>query len=244
MPLTKPALAVLLIATLPLSACGEKDGKDLSKLDARLAANAADPALREALETPIATDPDLHGEANRDAVRPADRPLTGAVPARMPAGDPGQAALRLAGGKLMKTPEATKTITSTKEPVTLGGIAAARLPDECATVRVSYDMSWADELPRAFPLYPAANLIEAAGADRNGCAIRAASFASAATPGDILDFYYTLARRSGHGVSHVTENGRDVLSGTGRQGAGAFYIAIAALPEGGATVDLAISERR
>ena len=36
--------------------------------------------MKGALNDPILVDPQLVGQANRDAVRPADKPATGAVP--------------------------------------------------------------------------------------------------------------------------------------------------------------------
>lgn len=234
------AQGVLIAAlALALAGCGEKDGNNLATLDAELTNNTVDPALREAVEGPLATDPDLRGEANRDAVRPSDRPLTGAVPANLSPTDARREALRLAGGRLMRTPSATKEVTSTKEPVTLGGLAEQKQgKGACADARIGYDMGWAARMPAAFPVYPGGRVTEAAGSDRSPCGLRAASFTTPVAPDEAMDFYYTMARRAGYSAEHVEQNGAHVLGGTRARDDGAFYVSFSALRGGGTAVDL------
>ena len=109
---------------LALAACNKKDGDgDLAALDAQLTNNAADPAMKGALNDPILVDPQLVGQANRDAVRPADKPATGAVPVM--SGDAAKAqaqAVRQAGGKLLSAPAPT-TGEAMASTVTLGAVA-------------------------------------------------------------------------------------------------------------------------
>lgn len=224
---------------LALAGCGEKDEKNLATLDAELTNNTVDPALREAVEAPLATDPDLRGEANRDAVRPSDRPLTGAVPANLSPADARKQALRLAGGRLMRTPAATKEVTSTKEPVTLGGLMTQKQSvKSCKEVRVRYDMEWATRMPPTFPVYPGGQVTEAAGADNFPCGLRAVSFTTAVPPDEVMDFYYTMARRAGYSAEHIEQNGEHVLGGTRQRGDGAFYLSLTVLRGGGTAVDL------
>ncbi len=238
MAFQKHGIVIAALAFL-LAGCGKKDEQNLATLDAELTNNTVDPALREAVEAPLATDPDLRGEANRDAVRPSDRPLTGAVPANLSPADARREALRLAGGKLMRTPAATKEVTSTKEPVTLGGLAEKKQGDgTCADTHVRYDMEWATRMPPAFPVYPGAQVSEAAGSDRTPCGLRAASFTTSTSPDEVMDFYYTMARRAGYSAEHIEQNGAHVLGGTRERDDGAFYLSLTALRGGGTAVDL------
>lgn len=238
-------LAVLSCCTL--AACGDKDAApDLAKLEAKVAANATDPALREAIEAPIATDPDLRRESNRDALKPADRPLDGALPAQLPAPDVKAQVARLTGGKLLSTPAATRTVTSTGDAITLSGIAAQQgLSAACEDPRLRYDFGWAQRLPAYLPLYPGAALKDAAGTDDPRCAIRAATFATGAASSQVLDFYYSMARRAGFSVEHIELNGNDALKGSKRQNGAYFYLALRPATDGaGVEADLVTSQQR
>lgn len=235
----------LMPACLVLTACGGgADETEVSRLDAKLTENSVDPALREALEAPIATDPDLVGEANRDAVRPADTPLTGTVPARLAVPQARTEALRLAGGKLLQAPAATKSVTSTDDPVTLGGKIAARLDRAaCRRVPVDYAAQWSQSLPAALPVYPGGSLMEAAGTDEEGCITRAISFTTPVPASEVLDFYYSMVRRAGYSADHIEQNGEDVLSGRRGKG-GAYYLSVKARNGGGTAVDLIADHSR
>lgn len=234
------SVAPLLAFSLLLAACGEKEkDKNLAGLDAELTNNSSDPALHEALEAPIASDPDLAGEANRDAVRPGNKPLNGAVPARLSPAEAKAAALKLAGGKLMPTPAATRSVTSTKNPVTLAEMAEQRerTASNCGSARIEYAAGWASRMPAAFPVYPGGTVNEAAGANNAPCNIRAVSFTTSAPLNEVMDFYYTMARRAGYSVEHLEENGENVLGGARDKDEGAYYISFRKT-NGGTAVDL------
>lgn len=235
----------IILPALLLASCGKKDeAPDLAKLEAKVATNSSDPALREAIEAPIATDPDLTREANRDALKPADKPLDGALPARLPVRDVKAQVLKLTGGKLLSAPAATRTITSTGDAITLSGIAAQQgFTSACQDPRLDYSFGWAQRLPATLPLYPGAALKEAAGADDPHCAVRAATFATSGSAKDVLDFYYTMARRADFTVEHIELNGGDALGGKGKGGAG-FYLSLRPSTEGGTEADLIVSQRR
>ncbi|MCB2015276.1 MAG: hypothetical protein R3E11_08105 [Sphingobium sp.] len=247
MSITTRSIISLASLSLLLAACGEKDDtRNLSRLDAELTTNTSDPALAEALEGPIASDPNLKGQSNRDAVRPSDKPLNGAVPAKL---NPKQAraeALKLAGGKLMQTPMATKSVTATKQPLTLGEKAARdEQAEKCGTPQVRYAMDWAGRMPAAFPVYPGAHVTEAAGVDKTGtCGLRAVSFNTAIPANEVMDFYYTMARRAGYDAEHLEENGMDVLGGTHEKSGGAYYVSVKPAQGGGTAVDLIVNGGR
>src|SRR3546814_9416620 len=84
--------------------------------------NAEDPALRSALGNQIIVDPELADQSNAHRVRPADRPVDGALPAI--AGKEYNAAI---GGKLLRTPKAVEATPCKSceegKAVTLGALA-------------------------------------------------------------------------------------------------------------------------
>ena len=215
---------MMAVITTGLSACGKKEAENSSRLDARVADNAAHPASPG--EENSSGDARSEGGVNRTTGKPLS---------------PAQAraeALRLAGGKLMETPPASKFVTSTKEPITLGGKASGRQGGACAPARIGYAMDWGDRMPATFPVYPGGTVIEAAGADNAPCNIRAVSFTTMVPAKEVMDFYYTMARRNGYSVEHAEENGGDVLGGTRDRDEGAFYISIDPVQGGGTAVDL------
>ncbi|MGE4431127.1 MAG: hypothetical protein AB7E05_10360 [Sphingobium sp.] len=246
----RPVRSCLLLGLLPvvLAGCGGggKDRRDPASLDVALTNAVADPALREAVQAPLASDPDLAAEANRDAVRPSDRPLSGTLPARLTPAQGREEALRLAGGKLIPTPAATQSVYSTRDmPITLGGLIRQQQersggPDApCEAEQVDYAMEWAGRMPAALPLYPGAHVTEAAGGGESGpCAYRAATFNTGAPLNEVMDFYTTMAKRSGYSVDHAEQNGGHVLSGGKGKSNLAYHIRLRDRQGGGAEVEL------
>lgn len=233
----------LIALTLALAACGKGDkDANLAALDAQLTNNAVDPALKGALADPIVVDPQLVGQSNRNAVRPADKPASGAVP--MLAGDAGAAqaaAMKQAGGKLLPTPTAQDG-AAMASAVTLGGVAREQAQRQggnaaCAK-KLAYGMEWAQRLPDPFTLYPGAQLTEAAGAQVDGCTLRAASFVTPAPRQGVMDYYYTLARRAGYDGDHRVLGGDHVLGGTRKSDGSAYFIVFTDAPGGKTGVDI------
>lgn len=233
------ALAMGMVSlTLALAACGKGD-KDasLAALDAQLTNNAADPALKGALADPILVDPQLVGQSNRNAVRPADRPANGAVPVLPGDAAAAQAAaVKQAGGKLLAAP-AAKEGAALDSTATLGAVARNSGNAGCAK-KLAYGMDWALRLPDPFTLYPGAQLTEAAGADADGCTLRAASFVTPAPKQGVLDYYYTLARRAGYDGEHKVMGGDHVLGGTRGADGSAYFILLTDAPGGKTSVDI------
>lgn len=233
------ALATGMVSlTLALAACGKGD-KDasLAALDAQLTNNAADPAQKGALADPILVDPQLVGQSNRNAVRPADRPANGAVPVLPGDAAAAQAAaVKQAGGKLLSAPAASEG-AALDSTVTLGAVARGSGNAGCAK-KLVYGMDWAQRLPDPFTLYPGAQLTEAAGADADGCTLRAASFVTPAPRQGVLDYYYTLARRAGYNGEHKLLGGDHVLGGTRGADGSAYFILLTDAPGGKTSVDI------
>jgi hypothetical protein len=242
--------AWLLPLPLFLSACGgDKDGNALAQLDATLTNNAADPAIRGALSDPILVDPELAGQSNARAVRPAGTPVTGAVPVM--SGNAAAAAAeakKMAGGSLMNAPAPTVgpacADCAAKRPVTLGALARQQGKGAKTCGSLAYGMGWAERLPVAFPIYPRARLMEAAGVDAGPCGLRAASFVSAVPMQGVIDFYYTRAKHAGYDAEHQILNGEHVLGGTHPQDGAAYVITFGDAPDGGTAVDIVASNGR
>lgn len=224
---------------LALGACGKGDkDANLAALDAQLTDNAADPALKGALADPIVVDPQLVGQSNRNAVRSTDRSANGALPVL--GGDAGAAqaqAVKQAGGKLIAAPAATQgeAMAST---VTLGAVAREGAGNAACAKKLNYGMEWAQRLPEPFALYPGAQLTEAAGAQVDGCTLRAASFVTPVSRQGVMDYYYTLARRAGYDGEHKVMGGDHVLGGTRKADGSAYFILFTDAPGGKTSVDI------
>ncbi|MCP1469414.1 hypothetical protein J3E64_001089 [Sphingobium sp. OAS761] len=236
------SISVLSLA-LALGACGKGDKEaNLAALDAQLTNNSADPALKAAISDPILVDPQLVGQSNRNAVRPADKPANGAVPVL--AGDAGEAqaeAMKLAGGKLLSAPAPSEG-AAMESTVTLAAVAreqaTARGGNAGCAKKLDYGMEWAQRLPEPFVLYPGAQLTEAAGAQADGCTLRAASFVTPVPRQGVMDYYYTLARRAGYDGEHRVLGGDHVLGGTRKSDGSAYFILFTDAAGGKTGVDI------
>ena len=245
MPSPNPICRLALVAlTLALAGCGRgDDNANLAALDAQLTNNTADPALRSAVNGKLAVDPDLVSQSNRNSVRPADKPYSGAVPAGLKAPADKDAAKRLAGGTLMQAPAPDSGAVASG--VTLGQLAQSqkyrpRKARACGAPRVAYGPNWASRLPATFPLYPGAALVEAAGSDNGACQLRAVTFTTGAPVQDVIDFYFTMARRAGYSGERQTDGTTEILGGT--RDDGAYYLTFRAIRGGGTSVDMIVNE--
>ena len=241
-------------ATLFLVGCGGggEEG-NLAALDAELVNDVADPALQGALQDEIAVDPDLRNQSNANAIRPPEQPAAGGVPVLK--GDAKAAAAqaqKLAGGKLLRAP-APVTLKAcdgcaAERPVTLGALAREQGKRQGTVAgcgaKLDYGMQWAQRLPEPFGLYPGAQLLEAAGAEGRGCSARAVSFRTSVPMQNVLDFYYTQARRAGYDAEHALMGGDHVLGGTRRSDDAAYFISFASAPGGGTSVDIVANKGR
>jgi hypothetical protein len=237
------ARLLLVLAPLALAACGgggePAPGNDLAALDRELTqANvtaAADPALRSALQDQIMVDPALTQQANADVIRPPAQPRSGGVPV---AAAPVAASVEAKVGQLRSAPAPTPgcpQCAAARRALTLGALAGAQGGGRCAA-NVAYSAQWANRLPGAVPLYPDAQVVEAAGADGAGCRLRVVTFTSAASVQRLLDFYYTRTSAGGFTAQHRAEGDEHVIAGT--KAGGAFLAIVRPRAGGGSEVDL------
>ena len=213
-------------------------------MDRELVGNAAgrgdqtDPALTSALEDQIMVDPALTQQKG-GAARPGTAPAQAPIPAVHPApGGPPQAGAGLVHAPAPKPGEA-------RTGMTLGQLArmqAGRQPAPGCTAQVEYGLGWAQRLPSALPLYPDAQVAEAAGNRVPGCNLRVVSFTSGAAVGRLVDFYYTNATRAGYDAEHRVSGADHILAGD-RDDA-AFYATFHPRKGGGTDVDLVANSGR
>jgi len=251
----QPASLKIMLCAAPLlmlAACGGDKSEDkLAKLDAELTNNATDPALRGALEGQIVVDPNLTAQSNINAVRSGEKPANGGVPL-LKAADAKAQALKVAGGTLLRAPSPTQAKPcpdcGAEGPATLGALAreqGKRKPTaHGCNAKLDYGMQWAQRLPEPFSLYPGAALVEAAGADGPSCAIRAVSFVASASMSDVIDFYYTQAKRAGYDAEHQLMEGEHVLGGVRTSDDGAYFMTFAKARNGGTAVDVVANKGR
>jgi hypothetical protein len=148
--------------------------------------------------------------------------------------------VKIAGGKLLATPapgqgdaaESTAALTSVaQEQHKPGGNVFCRK-------QLAYGMQWASRMPDPFTVFPGGQLKEAAGADKNGCTLRAATFLTPVPRQSVMDFYYTQARRAGFDAEHKIMDGDHVLGGTRNDDGAAFLLLFTDAPGGRTNVDI------
>ncbi|MEE9432954.1 MAG: hypothetical protein V3V15_01790 [Sphingorhabdus sp.] len=267
--ITKTLLTAAAALTLPfgLAACSsEPDNSEaVAQLDKKLAGRDADPAMNSALNDRILVDPDLTDSANVTAVKPADAPLNGQTPPDNGyRGDtPGKgrgngkraivSAEELNNAKLMRAPKPTVVAAQdckscgSKRATTLGGLAndqgMQRGKGTC-DAKLRYGAKWATRMPTEFPVYPKGRVKEAAGIDGGKCDIRVASFTTSAKMQNVVDYYYTRAKRSGYSAEYQLRAGEHALGGVRKNDGGAFFITFNRHPGGGTTVDIVANNGR
>jgi hypothetical protein len=251
--LTLPLLLGVALA-LPLAACGSgnSDEAAVADLDNKLVGKGSDPQMNAALNDRILVDPDLTDSANVNTVKLADKPLSGAIPAD--SGYDGDASIEaLDGAKLMRAPKPTVvsaedcTNCGEKRAVTLGALAAdqgvTRGKGTC-DAKLQYGAGWASRMPPEFPVYPRGRVKEAGGVDGGICDIRVATFTTSAAMQDVIDYYYTRARKSGYNAEHQIRAGEHVLGGTRDNDGGAYFITFNRHSGGGTAVDIVANNGR
>lgn len=228
-------------ATLALVACQNADDSAAQSEDAALLADAADPAMKGALEDQILVDPDLVGNSNRNAV--LGEGSDGSVPsAGVPKGQLAEvekAAIAAAGPQgLMSAPQpqqvAAEDCKDCNQGSTLGAKAAQQ--SGVCTGKLDYAMGWANRMPADFAVYPRANVKEAAGVDKGQCNIRVVNFTTPATLKNVVDFYYTKAKRGGYSAEYQLRGSEHVLGGT--KGDAAYVLFLKPMANGGTEVDI------
>lgn len=235
----------LIVALIPLAltGCGDvSDTRTVDTLDDELAqavtGNGGDPMLAGALQGPLMVDPTLSQQSNGDAVRPPLQPYSAPVPADGVAAPPAldDETLKTAPAPAANCPQCTVA----RQALTLGALARAQKAGrigECAP-RISYAAGWANRLGTDVPLYPAARVVEAAGAQGDSCTLRAVSFSAGSPIKTMVDWYYTRTTGAGFSAEHQSDGTQHVLGGIRKRDGSAFVLYLTERADGGTDVDL------
>lgn len=192
----RPAITLLLC--LGAAACGGRAPED-----SRDAAIAEDPVIARALHDPLMSDPDLasRNEANA-ALGFADSHALPVFPVRSEDAQAAREALRLdllVAGAIPDLPPASqgdggKPLGPMASPADL--LAAVGAPARCGAV-LKEDFALAASLPPVAAIPPGAMVVQAGGADAQGCRIRIIRYRSAAPIIDLLQYHYARSQRAG-----------------------------------------------
>lgn len=216
---------------LTLAACGGGD-------EAEDQIAEQDPATAGALGEDIMVDPDRIDQSGADGALAGGDPASSAVPmddaTREQVNRARDEARQLVGGRIDSAPKPGSSLTQTM-------IAAAQAIQRgnsgvnCAQ-GAQYSAAWADRMPEPFTVYPRGAVLEAAGNDNQGCALRVTTFTTAVPQQEVVDFYHARARKAGFSADLMQKEGETVLGG--RKGDAAYYIAVARQDDGRTKVEL------
>ncbi len=253
--LSMTAMSTAICAVLLLSGCGKKadDKAAMAALDEKLTGKGSDPAMNAALDDRILVDPDMTDSANVNVVKPADKPLTGALPPDNGYEGADASGEQLDSAKIIHAPQpkvvadADCKSCGSNRAVTLGGLAedqGVRRGKGTCDAKLAYGAAWASRMPFEFPVYPKGRVKEAGGVEGGICDIRVVSFTTGAARQDVVDYYYTRAKRSGYSADYELRGGEHMLGGIRDTDSGAYVITFTALNGGGTAVDIVANNGR
>jgi len=205
-------VATLLALALVPAACSGDDQRVVEK--------PRDPAVVQALNDPLMTDPDLSSR-NEGAAALTVR-TDGALPllearAEAVAAARAEAAALLGGEeKFASVPRPTGT-TATLAADHSPGDHLALLADKTTCKAALRDSTiWAARLPAATPVYPRGATLAATGGEGKGCRVAAVVFSSPIPAEEIVAFYWHRARTAGLAPVVLTAGDSTVIQGRGK----------------------------
>ncbi len=233
------ALCAAVMPCLLLVACGDAD--------AGLPAQPDDPIISRALSESLMIDPDLTGQ-NQAAAAISDGSRDGSLPplnvTEETIAQARSEAVDLVGGLA----EMRSASDSAKGKDAAGGFRPLTLvarmersgivTSECADA-ASYTAAWAARMPEVIPVYPHGAVQSAAGTAGGACRAKAVSFRTPVPQSNVLDFYFTKARKAGFktGLSQIGDE--QVLRG--KKGSESFAIYASTASAGIAEIDVVTS---
>jgi len=187
-----------------------------------------DPLLAAALAEPILVDPDLVGQnrANSAVALPShddSLPSVDAGPEVIAAAR--DEALELVGGpgRMLHAPDADQ------------GMPLPKASADC-TAQAQVTAHWAARMPEAFPVYPRGAVLKASGTDASNCRLRVVNFVTPVPLNEVIDFYFTRARRAGYSSERSLRDADEVLAGT--KASASYVVSARRLASGNTEVDL------
>jgi hypothetical protein len=186
-------LASLAAACAPFGDEGDSDAVPITQ----------DPVIARALHDPLMTDPDLasRNEANA-AIGFVDSAALPVFTASTEKAQAAREALRielLEGGALPDLPLASARAGAAPLGPMSGAaelLAAVGAPAQCAE-GLREDFALAASLPPAAAIPPPAMVVQAGGADSDGCGIRIIRYQTQAPMDDVLQYHFVRATRAG-----------------------------------------------
>lgn len=189
-----------------------------------------DPLAAQALGEQIMVDPDLsrQNEANAALTGGSDHSLPPIVSSPEAIAAARQEAADLVGGMAnLRPPGQPERADAPLPDATLYAVTElaklTRGTAACAD-RATFTAAWAASMPKALPIYPRGNTIEAAGSDSGNCRLRAVRFLTPVSREDVLAFYTAMARNSAIATSYRRAGDTDVLAGEQAQRRFAVYV--------------------
>lgn len=217
---------LIVFVSLALIGCGGTDPAADPNID-------RDPAVTNALNDPIMTDPDLANQNQGGAALTGGGPASAEIPPERRSREEIDAAkaqaVQLAGGPIAAAPDPVETRGTSRldRAITAPAIAdALALGGKGCAAAMGYSAIWAARLAPPFDVYPRGHVGQAAGVDSATCKLRVVSFVTPVAPADVIAFYAMRARATGHTVRRSSEGGDDLLQGVG---AGVSYAVAARL---------------
>lgn len=201
-----------------------------------------DPAIARALNDQLMSDPDLV------SINEANAALTRSSEHNVPADVDNPEAIREAQDRAVELLGGTRSVPNLPEPepldaetgesplVMLADVALQIDGTSACITQASYASAWAARIPAPFPIFPRGTLVEALGADKAGCRVRAIRFRSAVPGDDTARFYLGRAKKAGYtAVYAANESGWQVA---GSKGSARFLVRSRASIMGGQEIDL------
>ncbi len=195
-----------LAATIGLALAGCQGSEEGSRKGEQAAGNDADPALTSALEDQILVDPALTQQSNKNAVRPPEAPAQAQYPAE---------------------PNVRASVAEQARKSLWDGNGQG-----CGNGPFNYHADWAKRLPAEFAMPAGARLLEAAGHNERGCALRVVTFSVGKPSERVLDYYRNRALGAGYTAEQQRRDGDHVLAGSNPRNGGHYYLIVTPKPTG------------
>ncbi len=209
-------LLLTLFVPLALVSCSDNDSEqqNLDQLDEQLTQTDGDPAVEGSMDEQILIDPELAGGSGD-----------------YKSGD--GSAVDLSGTKLMS---AGKPVSMSEEELDIDCEGDGKCNEA-----LEQDLAWAGRMPKAFTVFPNARLQGAAGIDNGDCNIRGARFVTANDLSEVVDYYYTRAKKAGYTAEYIQQGNVRALGGTRKKDDTAYLITFTKANDG-TTVDIVASK--